>query len=45
MKKNAYSEYHMDILRGLATTIAAAIENAKLYESMEDKVKSVRLKW
>jgi len=38
-EKNAYTEYHMDILRGLATTIAAAIENAKLYESLEDKVK------
>lgn len=38
-EKNVYSEYHMDILRGLATTIAAAIENAKLYESLEDKVR------
>lgn len=38
-EKNAYTEYHMDILRGLATTIAAAIENAKLYESLEDKVR------
>ncbi|MBI3135248.1 MAG: GAF domain-containing protein [Bacteroidetes bacterium] len=38
-EKEAYTEYHMDILRGLATTIAAAIENAKLYESLEDKVK------
>jgi len=38
-EKNAYTEYHMDILRGLATTIAAAIENAKLYEDLEDKVR------
>ena len=38
-EKNAYTEYHMDILRGLATTIAAAIENAKLYENLEDKVR------
>jgi transcriptional regulator with GAF, ATPase, and Fis domain len=35
----AYTEYHMDILRGLATSIASAIENAKLYENLEDKVK------
>ena len=36
--KNAYTDYHLDILRGLATNIAAAIENALLYESLEDKV-------
>ena len=35
---NAYTDYHMDILRSLATTIASAIENALLYESLEDKV-------
>ena len=35
---NAYSEYHMDILRGLAATVGAAIENAILYESLEEKV-------
>ncbi|MEZ4924261.1 MAG: GAF domain-containing protein [Crocinitomicaceae bacterium] len=34
-----YSEYHMDILRGLAATIGAAVENALLYESLEHKVK------
>ncbi|MBK7129388.1 MAG: GAF domain-containing protein [Crocinitomicaceae bacterium] len=38
-KINAYTEYELDILRGLANTIAAAIENAKLYESLEDKVR------
>jgi len=38
-EKMVYTEYHMDILRGLATTIAAAIENAKLYENLEDKVR------
>jgi transcriptional regulator with GAF, ATPase, and Fis domain len=37
--KNAYNEYHMDILRGLAATIGAAIENATLYENLEEKVK------
>jgi len=36
--KDAYNEYHLDILRGLGTTIAGAIENALLYESLEDKV-------
>ena len=34
-----YTDYHLDILRNLATTIATALENAKLYESLEDKVR------
>ncbi|MBD3636659.1 MAG: GAF domain-containing protein [Crocinitomicaceae bacterium] len=38
-EKHAYTDYHMDILRGLAATIAATIENAMLYESLEEKVK------
>ena len=38
-KENVYTEYHLDILRSLATTIAAALENARLYENMEDKVR------
>lgn len=38
-EENAYSDYHLDILRNIGTTIAAALENARLYESMEDKVK------
>ncbi len=37
--KSAYTDYHMDILKGLAVTIGASIENALLYESLEDKVK------
>jgi len=37
-EKLAYTDYHIDILRSLATTIASAIENALLYESLEDKV-------
>jgi len=37
-EKDAYSDYHLSILRSLATTIATAIDNAMLYESMEDKV-------
>jgi serine phosphatase RsbU (regulator of sigma subunit) len=38
-KEDIYTDYHLDILRSLATTIAAALENARLYENMEDKVK------
>ena len=38
-KTNAFNEYHLDILRGLAATIASAIENATLYENLEEKVK------
>ena len=37
-EKNAYTDYHMDVLRGLAASIASAIENAMLYESLEEKV-------
>lgn len=38
-EENAYTDYHLDILRNIATTIGAAIENARLYENMEDKVR------
>lgn len=37
-KPNAYSEYHMNILRNLALYSATAIENANLYAEMENKV-------
>lgn len=37
-KPNAYSEYHMNILRNLALYTATAIENASLYADMENKV-------
>ena len=37
--ENAYSEYHLDILRNLSHSIAIAIDNATLYSSLEDKVK------
>ncbi|MGE0566774.1 MAG: GAF domain-containing protein [Bacteroidia bacterium] len=37
-QKNAYKEYHLDILRSLASYIAIALENARLYEDMEMKV-------
>lgn len=36
---NAYTQYHLDILRNLAQSVASAIENARLYESMEEKVR------
>jgi transcriptional regulator with GAF, ATPase, and Fis domain len=38
-KKNAYSQYHLDILRTLRVYITTALENAQLYESVETKVK------
>jgi GAF domain-containing protein len=38
-EKHAYSDHHLDILRNLAVYIATAIENARLYESMETEVK------
>ena len=37
-KPNAYTEYHMNILRNLALYTATAIENASLYAEMENKV-------
>ncbi len=36
--KNAYSNYHVNILKNLATYTAIALENAKLYEEQEQKV-------
>lgn len=38
-KKNAYSEYHLNILRNLALYVGSAIENASVYENLEEKVK------
>lgn len=38
--ENKYTEYHMDILRGLSHSIATALENAMLYGSLEEKVKA-----
>jgi transcriptional regulator with GAF, ATPase, and Fis domain len=38
-KRNAYSDYHINILRNLALYASTAIENANLYENMESKVK------
>jgi transcriptional regulator with GAF, ATPase, and Fis domain len=39
-KKHAYSPYHLDILRTLGTYTAIALDNANLYENMEEKVKA-----
>jgi len=36
--KNAYNNYHVNILKNIATYIAIALENAKLYEEQENKV-------
>lgn len=36
---NAYTEYHIDLLKSLTSSIATALENARLYESMEEKVR------
>lgn len=38
--KDAYSEYHANLLRNLAVYVAIALENASLYEDMEEKVKA-----
>lgn len=38
-KRNAYTEYHLDILRNLAVYVVNALENAHLYQNMEEEVK------
>ncbi len=38
-EKNAYSEYHLDILRTIAAYSAIALENANLIKDMEKQVK------
>ncbi|MES2287809.1 MAG: tetratricopeptide repeat protein [Bacteroidota bacterium] len=37
-QKNAYTIYDLNILKNLAVYVAIAIENAKLYENLEEKV-------
>ncbi|MEO6305336.1 MAG: GAF domain-containing protein, partial [Bacteroidia bacterium] len=37
-KKAAYKDYHVQVLKNLAVYIAIAIDNASLYENMEDRV-------
>ncbi|MBK9284147.1 MAG: GAF domain-containing protein [Sphingobacteriaceae bacterium] len=36
--KNAYQDYHVNILRNMALSIAIALDNANLYENLEHKV-------
>ena len=36
--KNAYTNYHVQVLKNLAVYVAIAIDNASLYENMEDRV-------
>ncbi len=38
-ERNAYTRYHLDILKTLASYTAIALENASLYETLEEKVK------
>ncbi|MDQ3190741.1 MAG: tetratricopeptide repeat protein [Bacteroidota bacterium] len=38
-KRNAYSQYHLDILKTLASYTAIALENANLYENLEEKIR------
>jgi len=38
-KKNAYKEYHLDILRTIAAYSAIALENANLLQNMENKIR------
>ncbi len=38
-EKNKYTEYHLNILRNLAVYVGIALENATLYENLEEKVK------
>lgn len=37
-RKNAYSQYHMNIMDNLAVYVAISMENALLYENLEDQV-------
>ncbi len=38
-RKNAYTEYHLNILKNLAVFVNIALENALMYEEVEQKVK------
>ncbi len=37
-EKNVYSSYHLNILKNLAVSIGIALDNAHLYQNMEEKV-------
>ena len=36
---NAYTSYHLDILKSLAVSVGTALDNANLYQNLEEKVK------
>ena len=38
-RKNAYTSYHLNILKNLAVYVAIALENAQLYQGLEEKIK------
>lgn len=38
-EKDAYTDYHFNIIRNLAIYVSIAIENARLYQDMESQVK------
>jgi len=38
--KNSYTDYHLNILRGLAASVAGVLEKARLYENMEEEVRA-----
>ena len=37
-RKNAYTDYHIDMLKNLAVNVAIALENAIMYKDVEQKV-------
>ncbi len=39
-QKNAYTDYHLNILRSLGVSIAGVLEKARIYENMEEEVKA-----
>ncbi len=41
--KGAYTNYHLNLLRNLAVSIGIALDNASLYENLEDKVEDTKL--
>jgi signal transduction histidine kinase/tetratricopeptide (TPR) repeat protein len=41
-KENAYSDYHLFMLRNIATYTAIAIENAEAYETLNETVSTLR---
>jgi len=38
--KNAYSDYHLNMIKNLAIYTSIALDNAKVYENMEEQVKN-----